>query len=100
MEWVTAGRVRLLGTAAGVLLVLALICLLIGGLLFDALAGLLAFVAAASGVVAVLTWASERRGDTTATDLWDHDTSSADRPEDVFRGFSGFRGDDPEFRAH
>lgn len=91
VTWVTADRVRVFGSAAAALLLVSLLCLVVGGLLVNLLAGLLAVVAAAAALVAVVTFAADRRGVTDGSDLWDHDHEPDSPPDEVFRGFSGFR---------
>lgn len=80
-------------TLAAGLMFVALVCLLVGATVFDVLATLAAIIAAASALVAVLTWVAGRRGVTDGRNLWDRDSDAGSTPEDVFRGFSGFRED-------
>lgn len=92
VAWAGERRSRALAAAAVVLFLVAGIMALFASIALNMLAWLIALLGAASALVALLTWLAEHQGTTDDHDLWDHESTES-RPDEVFRGFSGFTKD-------
>lgn len=91
LRWVIADRLRIFTVlAVGALAGMGL-CLLVPHWFFKVMGTMLAFVAAALGILALGTWWASREGLTDRTSPWDVTPDEGADLEDVFKGFQGIR---------